>query len=282
MRARASALIPCAAFFGLPRLESINMIDTLPLHFRRPVSIRPISVRGWRAMSGDRRGTHRSATANYLYITRSAGTDAWGPVDYRHRTDLVAHGLALPSNHPAWAEEEGRVWRELDEATQQLGDDQIRAWHVVVTLPAESSTAEWTTMVRGYAAAVARHGQAVAWAIHASPEGEAAAPPPHAHLLLTTRQWRHTASHGRTVANWCGPAMTEQLHSQWLSRLPADMQAAATSPYRVGSFAPAHPDCSALAALFGSQPTNRSRRPAQRTLRRPSQRIRKERKCPSE
>ncbi|EZP73066.1 hypothetical protein BV96_01256 [Sphingomonas paucimobilis] len=238
----------------------------LPLHLRRSVSIRPISAVGWQAMSGDRRFTHASAWANHVYIMRGAGSDDRGTLDYRHRTDLVAHGLELPSRHPVWATEDGRIWRELDAATATLAPDAIRAWHLVVTLPPELDEDQWIATVRRYAREViAVHGPAVAWAIHAP---EAPDAHPHAHLLMTTRVWRHDAHHGQSVPGWCGPSMRQRLHAEWLSTLPDEMRQAATSAYRAGSLAPAHPDCSALEQLFEREAKERRRRkPRKRSFR---------------
>lgn len=89
-------------------------------------------------MSGDRRATHATATVNYIYITRSVGADDRGALDYRHRNDLVAQGLKLPLNHPRWAEEPGRIWRELDAAMTELSDDAIRAWPSLSRCPRAS------------------------------------------------------------------------------------------------------------------------------------------------
>lgn len=238
----------------------MNAIINLPLHARRVVSIRPISVSGWASMEGDRRATHASAAANYHYITRTKGEDARGVIDYRHRDDLVAHGLELPLHHPKWAAEEGRIWRELDEATAAMPADAVRAWHVVVSLPLTGDADVWIAKVRDYAGTIAASGPAIAWAIHAKPDGAGGwTVPPHAHLLITTRVWRHDARHGQTVASWSGPAMRGRLHSQWLLNLPQFMREAAVSPYHVGSGTRAHPDCSKLAALFGSRAPTRTR-----------------------
>lgn len=233
-------------------MNAMTNMTNQPLHLRRPVSIRPISAAGWHAMDGDRRSTHASAEANYLYITRGRGTDARGTLDYRHRGDLVAHGLELPASHPLWAREPGRIWRKVDAATARLAADAVRGWHMVVTLPDDRDATDWIAMVRDYArATIARHGPAVAWAIHAgSTSADGGAVPPHAHLIMTTRSWRHDARHGRTVPGWCGPAMRARLHADWLARLPERMRAAAASPYRAGSYTPAHPDCTALAGMF--------------------------------
>lgn len=228
----------------------MNAITTL--HARRPVSIRPISSTGMRAMSGDRRATLAGAEANYLYITRGHGTDARGPLDYRARGDLVAHGLQLPPRHPCWATEPGRIRRELDRIMAGEAPDAISAWHVVVSLPDDRESDCWVHMVREYAATtIAQHGPAVAWAIHfrprSSPEGPIA---PHAHLLLTTRRWKRGARQGETVKTWCGPAIRARLYGNWLARLPATMRVEAASPYRCGNWLPAMPDCSAIAHLF--------------------------------
>lgn len=233
----------------------MNAMTNFPLHDRRPVSIRPVSKAGWHQMSGDRRCTHASAMANYLYITRGVGADARGQIDYSHRDDLVAHGLELPANHPCWAEEPGRIWRELDESTAHLADDEVRAWHVVVTLPANEGPDTWIAMTRDYALrSIAAHGPAVAWSIHAKTHaGGQATVPPHAHLLVTTRVWRHEARQGQTVPGWCGPAARARLHANWLAKLPQSMRAAAVSPYSAGQYVPARLDFSALGHLMAAQ-----------------------------
>ncbi len=258
----------------------MNAMTNLPLHARRVVSIRPVSAKGWTAMSGDRRATHASATASYHYITRTVGRDDQGSIDFSHRDDLVGYGLELPANHPNWATEEGRIWRELDAATATMPADTVRAWHVVVSLPPEGDADEWVAMVRDYATAIAVAGPVVAWAIHARGDGaDGWAIPPHAHLLLTTRVWRHHARHGLPVASWSGAAMREHLHSRWLEKLPSPMRIAAASPYRVGVTTPAHPDCSRLAALFGAGVPAKPPRQARRSRRR-CYRIRKTEQAP--
>ncbi|MEG3170200.1 MobA/MobL family protein [Sphingomonas sp. LB3N6] len=252
----------------------MNAITTL--HARRAVSIRPISARGFGLFDTDRRATHATVTANYLYVTRQAGRDTRGPLDFRHRDDLVAFGLELPANHPRWAEEEGCIWRETDAATTNLAPDAVRAWHVVVTLPESGNADGWVTMVRDYARiTIAAHGPAVTWAIHAKPGGaERRAVPPHAHLLMTTRVWRQDARHGETVPTWCGPAMQARLHADWLARLPDAMRAAATTPYRAGTYTPAHPDCAALLGLFSGTAHQHGAPPGRGIRRRPSRKIR--------
>jgi hypothetical protein len=233
-------------------IAMMNAMTNLPLHARRVVSIRPVSATGWTAMTGDRRATHAGAAANYHYITRTRGEDARGVIDFRSRDDLVASGLELPASHPKWAVEEGRIWRELDAATDAMPADVVRAWHVVVSLPAVRDSDDWIDIVRDYADGIAAWGPAVAWAIHARGDGAGGwAIPPHAHLLMTTRVWKHEARHGETVGSWSGPAMRERLHSRWLEKLPLAMRDNAISPYQVGVTTRAHPDCSRLMALFG-------------------------------
>lgn len=253
----------------------MNAITTL--HARRAVSIRPISAKGFSLFDTDRRATHATVIANYLYITRQTGHDALGSLDYRHRDDLIAHGLELPANHPRWAEEGGRIWQEADTATAGLAPDAVRAWHVVVTLPETSDADVWITMARDYARiTIAAHGPAVVWAIHAKSDGAGGwTVPPHAHLLMTTRVWRRDARHGAAVPSWCGPAMQAQLHSDWLTRLPDAMRVAATTPYRAGTYTPAHPNCAALIDLFGGEPRQHDSFSRRRIRRRQSRRIRK-------
>ncbi len=252
----------------------MNAITTL--HARRAVSIRPISAAGFRLFKTDRRATHAKVTANYLYITRQAGHDALGSLDFRHRDDLIAHGLELPANHPRWVEEEGRIWRETDTATAGIAPDAVRAWHIVVSLPKTVDDDDWITMVRDYARiTIAAHGPAVAWAIHAKPDGNGGwCIPPHAHLVMTTRIWRHDARHGHTVPSWCGPAMQARLHADWLANLPNAMRAAAVTPYRAGTYTHAHPDCAALFGIFEHPPRQRGARSRRGIRHRPSRRIR--------
>jgi hypothetical protein len=230
----------------------MNAMTNLPLHDRRPVSIRPISARGLIAMSGDRRATHAGAYANYLYITRQRGHDARGFLDYRHRDDLTAWGLELSANHPCWAEEPGRIWREIDAACEDGAVDAVRAWHIVLTLQDDLPEPEWVPLVRGFVReTLVRRGPAVAWAIHAQ-RGVAGGwmIRPHAHLLMTTRGWKHNARFGQNISAWRGAAVRSAIHADWIALLPPVMRQAATTPYRYGGYTPAHPDCSKIAHHF--------------------------------
>lgn len=232
----------------------MNAMTNLPLHDRRPVSIRPISGRGLIAMSGDRRATHAGAYANYVYINRECGDDTCGVVDYRHRGDLVACGLELPPSHPAWASEPGRIWREVDAVCESTAPDAVRAWHIVLTLPDDLSEPEWVPKVRAFARdTLVRRGPAVAWAIHAQRDATGGwLIRPHVHLLMTTPGWKHNPRFGQSIASWHGAAIRSAIHADWLALLPTGMRQAATTPYRYGGYTPAHPDCSRIAHLFGS------------------------------
>lgn len=68
--------------------------------------------------------------------------------------------------------------------------------------------------------------------------------------------------------------MQARLHADWLARLPEAMRAAATTPYRAGSYTPAHPDCAALIGLFGDEPRHLDAANRRGIRRRPSRRIR--------
>ncbi|MGN8000849.1 MobA/MobL family protein [Sphingomonas sp. 22176] len=203
-------------------------------------------------MSGDRRATLRGAYANFLYITRQAGSDAYGTIDYTHRADLVAHGLELPPSHPKWAREPGRIWREVDMAAEDLRSDAVKAWHIALTLPAGLSQQEAVARVREFSReTLVRRGPAVAWAIHAEADTMGGWKiRPHVHLLMTTRGWKHNANFGRPIAAWHGAAIRAAIHVDWLARLPISMQRAASAPYRSSTYVPAYPDCSAIAHLL--------------------------------
>lgn len=232
----------------------MNSVTNIALHDRRPVSIRPISAHGLATMPGDRRATHVGAYANYVYITRQRGQDSRGVIDYRHRGDLIACGLELPPSHPAWAEEPGRIWREVDAVCENIATDAVRAWHVVLTLPDDLPEPEWQSLVRDFVHdTLVRRGPAVAWALHAQRyESGGWVIRPHAHLLMTTRGWKHNASFGRSIPAWHGAAVRSAIHAHWLALFPQCMRQAATVPYQYGGYTPAHPDCSRIAHLFGS------------------------------
>lgn len=230
----------------------MNTASNIALHDRRPVSIRPISAYGLATMSGDRRATHVGAYANYVYITRQRGQDIRGVIDYRHRGDLVACGLELPPSHPAWAGEPGRIWREVDAVCENIPADAVRAWHIVVTLPDDLPEPEWQPLIRGFVHdTLVRRGPAVAWALHALRDASGGwLIRPHAHLLMTTRGWKHNASFGQSIPAWHGAAVRSAIHAHWLALLPHEMRQAASTPYCSGDYTPARPDCSKIAHLF--------------------------------
>jgi len=91
---------------------------------------------------------------------------------------------------------------------------------------------------------------------------------------MTTRVWRHDARHGETVPSWCGPAMQARLHSDWLTKLPDAMRAAAVTPYQAGTYTPANPDCVALIDIFEHPPRQLGGRAMRGIRHRPSRRIR--------
>lgn len=214
---------------------------TSTLHARRPFVIRPISTVGWRQQEGDRRATHGTATANWIYIKRLAGEDVRGSLDYCHRDDLVAAGIATPPKAPRWAEEPGRVWREIDAIMDGRAPDAIRAWHIVMSLPTDASQKGWREMVQSYAReSIAARGIIADWAIHALRDGDGAwLVRPHVHLLMTTNAWKHGDRQGAIMPSWCGAAARSRLEAGWLDRLPATMRIAATEAYRCGQYVPA-------------------------------------------
>lgn len=230
----------------------MNALNNIPLHDRRPISIRPIAARGLLTMSGDRRATHATAFANHVYITRQRGHDARGFLDYRHRGDLVACGLELPTNHPTWAKEPGRIWREIDAACEGIAPDQVRAWHIVLTVPDDLTESDWVQLVRRFAReTLVRRGPAVEWALHARRDTSGGwLIRPHAHLLMTTRGWKHNARWGKSIPAWHGAAVRSAIHADWLAILPPRMRRAAAAPYRHGEYMPAHPDFSKIVHLL--------------------------------
>jgi len=191
------------------------------IHERRPFVIRPVSKEGWENGDGsDRRATHKTAYANYLYIKRRDGCDLLGPLPrFSERDDLIDEGLAVPYSAPRWTTEPGRIWREVDAKLKGERNDSISARHIVLTLPRHLSREDWRRLVEGY---LERHftnrGMIVDWAIHARPGmGTGWLTPPHAHLLATARGWRHDRRQGLLHPVWFrGDAARRRAEQAWL------------------------------------------------------------------
>lgn len=186
-------------------------------------TIRPISE-VWRAK--DRSPAYRTAVANVAYIWRdSTPVDRYGLMPRafaERRPELYASGLMLPQSAPAWAMEPYTIWQAADDAVEDLIDiAEVRAWHVLMQIPQDIPRRAWTPLVTGFVnAQLTSKGAAVAWAIHALEADDGSwHVAPHAHLVLSARQWRRTAKQGQRMAAWAGyTAAQARLGSDWRSR----------------------------------------------------------------
>jgi MobA/MobL family len=141
------------------------------LHETRPFVVRPIINHvGLSGGSRSQIGTHRTATASYLYIRRESGSDSIGPLPPAYlekRHDLVDMGRAYPRNTPPALREGRLLWDQADSAAlrHDLGD--ASATHIVASLPTSITPPEWRELVTKWALeAVVKEGMIVDWAIH--------------------------------------------------------------------------------------------------------------------
>lgn len=193
------------------------------IHDRRPFVIRPVSRTGWEQGHGtDRRATHKTATANYLYIKRIDGCDQIGPLPcFSQRNDLVDEGTMVPYSAPDWAVQPGIIWREVDAALKNEPEDSVSARHVVLTLPKDRSAKEWRSLLEDYGEAqFTSKGMICDWAIHAKPADNGGWQiRPHAHLLVTARGWKHDRRQGLLHPVWLrGGSARRRLEDAWLAK----------------------------------------------------------------
>lgn len=187
---------------------------------RRPFAIRPVSKEGWNLSDGtDRRGTHKTAYANYLYIKRLDGSDILGRLPrFSERNDLVEEGLAVPDSAPEWALESGVIWREIDDRFQNERPDRISAWHIVLTLPLSMQPFGWRDLLNIFCKRnFTSSGMIADWAIHAqSASGGRWLTPPHAHILVTAVRWSHDRLFCLAHPFWCQAYTRRKLERDWL------------------------------------------------------------------
>lgn len=182
--------------------------------------VRPISEE-WRHTW--RTPAYRTAVCNAAYIVRDDGPiDRFGPMPSsfaERRCELQAGGLALPANAPRWAEEPYRIWEEADAATVATGDPTaVAAWHAIMQIPDGCPAALRPWLVREF---IQRHlvsrGAPVAWAIHVIAGCDQPwIVPPHAHLVVAARSYRHDARHGQRHPAWIASwAAQQRLGMAW-------------------------------------------------------------------
>lgn len=178
-----------------------------------PVRVRPISE-AWSIV--DRVPAYKSAVANVAYIWRDdTPADRFGGMPRRfaeRRYELHSGGLLLPASAPLWAADEYRIWEEADDVTAATGKaTAVAAWHVVMDLPEVVAASRRKALVETFVGReLVAKGAAVAWAIHAVQGDDGWIVPPHAHLVVTARRWRHDYRHGERHPGWIGCWQVQQ------------------------------------------------------------------------
>lgn len=176
--------------------------------------VRPISEQ-WRFF--DRSPAYKTAVANVAYIWRdSSAVDRFGQMPAKfaeRRYELQGAGLILPGSAPVWATKGYKIWEEADIATVATGDPTaVSAWHVLMEIPETVSPGSWTPLVTGFVEReLCALGAATAWAIHAVDGADHDwIVRPHAHLIVTSRVWRHDRRHGQRHPAWAGSLGTQK------------------------------------------------------------------------
>jgi hypothetical protein len=185
--------------------RALGLLPKDPAH--PAFNVRPISE-AWRWR--DRRPGYRTATANVAYIWRRDDVeDRFGSMPPRfadRRSELQASGLSLPSSAPKWARQDFAIWQEADEIVDRRDDvTMVRAWHVVMEIPAAVAATNWKTLVSTFIdRELVVRGAVVAWAIHGEGDGARSLKNVHAHLIVTALRWRHDHRHGQRHSVWSG------------------------------------------------------------------------------
>ncbi|MEO9132006.1 MAG: MobA/MobL family protein [Sphingomonas sp.] len=134
--------------------------------------------------------TCRTAKANWLYIHRRHGIDAFGPTpDWSTRGDLVAFGRCAPARASDPALDGVALWEQADRNACALRPDEPACAHAVGSLPLGEEVAGWRRIIEGFCEDhLTSQGMVVDWVIHHRAAGsDRPEIMPHVHLLITTR-----------------------------------------------------------------------------------------------
>jgi len=171
----------------------------------------------------DRRKTHMTAVASYLYINRLPGNDRLGPLPDAYLSkadDLVCTGRRHPVQNTPVALRTGRqIWDEADMATSR-DLEHASAVHVILTLP-DIPEDEWQHLVETFIDEnLVKVGIVSDYAIHAKRDdsGQGWATHPHAHLLCTARRWKSDQRKGQRMTCWLhNKAQLDAIEAAWLA-----------------------------------------------------------------
>jgi MobA/MobL family len=168
----------------------------------------------------ERRRTHQTAVASYLYMFRLPGADDIGvvpPAYLEKRDDLFATGRRHPLQKFERQHTSGRLlWDEADAATR-YEPDEASAIHAVMALPPIPQS-KWQLLIERFVDnELVSQGMIVDYAIHCrvGDDGEWTTRP-HVHLLATARRWRTDQRKGSRQRTWlCSKAAHEALEDAW-------------------------------------------------------------------
>lgn len=169
----------------------------------------------------EKRKTHMTAAASYLYINRIGGRDHLGalPGSYLAKDDLIVFGRRHPLHDVPVPLRTGRqIWDDADTAAaNDLGH--AAAIHVILTLPNVPQPG-WQPLVERFIDEnLVTLGIITDWAIHAKPDDTGAGwlTRPHVHLLCTARRFRSDQRKGQRMQPWLySKAQVEALEAAWL------------------------------------------------------------------
>lgn len=194
------------------------------VHDVQPFNVRPVCAagRGNNSATGPY-ATHYTATASFLYITRTPGSDRFGrvPDAYLAKDDLLGTGRFHPEQRmPPKMKGGPALWTEADNAAAEVGPEEVSAIHIVASLPLNVEPGRWPMLVKRYCFDhIVSQGMIVDWAIHAKADGEGGwAVRPHIHMLATARFWRATTRKGDRQRAWfCSKDQMRAAEDAWLA-----------------------------------------------------------------
>lgn len=193
------------------------------VHDVRPFNVRPVCAAGRSDQSATGPyATHYTATASFLYMMRTPGSDHFGPVPdaYLAKDDLFRTGRFYPEHRMPPALKSGlALWSEADNAAAEIGAEEVSAIHIVGTLPLNVEPGRWPMLVKRYCFDhIVSQGMIVDWAIHAKADEDGWAVRPHVHLLTTARFWRANARKGDRQRAWfCSKDQMRAAEDAWLA-----------------------------------------------------------------
>lgn len=157
------------------------------------------------------RSKGQSATASAAYRSGEVIRDmTTGQThDYTAKRGIVHTEILLPAEAPERLKDRQLIWN-LAEASETRKNSQV-AREIEIALPSELSRTEQIDLVREYAGVFTRDGMIADVCIHDKDDGN-----PHAHIMLTTREWDNDrATFGTKRRDWNDRSKLEEWREAW-------------------------------------------------------------------